>query len=347
MTNLLLTLLDQAGVRPTSRQHRPDARERACRCLARSRRDARAWLVALTAVVVGCAATLASIALSALDRSPHRCGGRRPRGGEIAAGEADVAAAEADGTTAFHWAVENDNDALVAVLLEGARRRRLSTVGIATLHRAATTETRRSSRRSRRRDANFATPAGETPLMMAARGHGGHRGADRQRRRVQRVRRGAGRRPDVGGKREQRRGHPRAREELVPTSTRSASGMFTPLLFAVRGGHLDATRALLDAGADVNERLPDGMSALVLAVHNAHYELAAALLERSADLNAAAQGWSALHQSPGRASRIAASCRGRFHRDPRQPRTGAAARRARRRRERAHHQGARAATATC
>jgi mono/diheme cytochrome c family protein len=68
------------------------------------------------------------------------------------------------------------------------------------------------------------------------------------------------------------------------------------LLFAVRGGHLDSTRALLDAGADVNERMPDGMSALVLAVYNAHYELAAALLERGADPNAVAQGWSALHQ---------------------------------------------------
>ena len=77
---------------------------------------------------------------------------------------------------------------------------------------------------------------------------------------------------------------------------RSTSGMFTALLFAVRGGHLDSARALLDAGADVNERLPDGMSALVLAVYNAHYELAAVLLERGADPNAAAQGWSALHQ---------------------------------------------------
>jgi ankyrin repeat protein/mono/diheme cytochrome c family protein len=77
---------------------------------------------------------------------------------------------------------------------------------------------------------------------------------------------------------------------------KSTSGMFTPLLFAVRAGHLDSTRALLDAGADVNERMPDGMSALVLAVYNAHYELASALLERGADPNAAAQGWSVLHQ---------------------------------------------------
>ena len=72
--------------------------------------------------------------------------------------------------------------------------------------------------------------------------------------------------------------------------------MFTPLLFAVRGGHLDATRALLDAGADVNERLPDGMSALVLAVHNAHTSWPRRCSSGSADLNAAAQGWSVLHQ---------------------------------------------------
>ena len=40
----------------------------------------------------------------------------------------------------------------------------------------------------------------------------------------------------------------------------------------------------------------DGMSALVLALYNAHYELAAFLLDRGADPNAAAQGWTALHQ---------------------------------------------------
>ena len=72
--------------------------------------------------------------------------------------------------------------------------------------------------------------------------------------------------------------------------------MFTPFLFAVRGGQIDAARALLEAGADVNETLPDGTSALTLAVTNAHYELAALLLEHGADPNADAQGWTALHQ---------------------------------------------------
>jgi ankyrin repeat protein len=84
------------------------------------------------------------------------------------------------------------------------------------------------------------------------------------------------------------------------------------LLFAVRAGRIDTVRALLKAGASVNETWKagrasgvNGISAMVLAVANAHYELAATLLDAGADPNAAAQGWTALHQitwvrKPGR-----------------------------------------------
>jgi ankyrin repeat protein len=71
---------------------------------------------------------------------------------------------------------------------------------------------------------------------------------------------------------------------------------FTALLFAVRAGSIDATRALLDAGANVNDVLSDGESALVVATANAHWELADVLLDRGADPNAAGAGWNALHQ---------------------------------------------------
>jgi ankyrin repeat protein len=74
-----------------------------------------------------------------------------------------------------------------------------------------------------------------------------------------------------------------------------ATGGFTPLLFAVREGHRDAAHLLLEAGADVNDTLPDGTSALVLATTNAHYELALSLASKGADPNAAANGWTALH----------------------------------------------------
>src|SRR5262249_15840142 len=82
-----------------------------------------------------------------------------------------------------------------------------------------------------------------------------------------------------------------------------SKGGFTPLLFAVREGRIGVVRALLKAGANVNETWQGGratgaagMSAMVLAVANAPYELAAALLDAGADPNAAAQGWTALHQ---------------------------------------------------
>ena len=71
---------------------------------------------------------------------------------------------------------------------------------------------------------------------------------------------------------------------------------YTPLLFAVRAGLVEAVRALLDAGANVNDAAPDGTSALVIAAINAHWELGAFLLDRGADPDAAAQGWTPLHQ---------------------------------------------------
>ena len=72
---------------------------------------------------------------------------------------------------------------------------------------------------------------------------------------------------------------------------------FTALLFAVRAGSLEATKALLDAGADVNDALSDGESALVVATANAHWEVANLLLDRGADPNHAGAGWNALHQT--------------------------------------------------
>ena len=107
-----------------------------------------------------------------------------------------------------------------------------------------------------------------------------------------------------------------------------STGGFSALLFAVRAGKLDAVKALLDAGADINEAIqpvaaaaatttstavaqgtaagtivrrnnntaPEGTSALVIAITNNHFSLAKYLLERGTDPNASAQGWTPLHQ---------------------------------------------------
>jgi ankyrin repeat protein len=75
-----------------------------------------------------------------------------------------------------------------------------------------------------------------------------------------------------------------------------ATGELTALAFAVRGGAVDAARALLDAGADPSAALPDGTSLLVLAALNQTYEAASVLLDYGADPNAAVEGWTVLHQ---------------------------------------------------
>ena len=55
----------------------------------------------------------------------------------------------------------------------------------------------------------------------------------------------------------------------------SAQGGLTPLLFAVRQGHLEGATVLLDAGADVNAVSgADKTSPLLMAVINGHFDLA-------------------------------------------------------------------------
>ena len=92
-------------------------------------------------------------------------------------------------------------------------------------------------------------------------------------------------------------GDPGARGESAGRPRASGSlYTFSPLLFAVRAGHIGAVRVLLDSGASVNDAVSDGTPALTLAILNAHFELAQVLLERGADPNADAQGWTPLHQ---------------------------------------------------
>lgn len=79
---------------------------------------------------------------------------------------------------------------------------------------------------------------------------------------------------------------------------RGGGGPFTmtPLLFAVRAGSNEAVRTLLELGANVNDKVSDGTSALVLAIVNGHYDMASLLLKQGADPNAAEQGWNAMDQ---------------------------------------------------
>jgi ankyrin repeat protein len=210
--------------------------------------------------------------------------------------------AEADGTTALHWAVHGGHAELAEALLEaGAKVDATNRYGVPPLYLAAENGDAKLTQLllAHGADANTALPKGETVLMTAAR-TGDTATLDALL--------AAGARVD---EREGWKGQTAlmwaAHENNAPAITtllaagaerdaRSAGGEFTAFLFAVRAGALDSTRALLDAGADANATLADGTSALVLAVTNAHYAVGALLLERGADPNAAAQGWTALHQ---------------------------------------------------
>lgn len=65
-------------------------------------------------------------------------------------------------------------------------------------------------------------------------------------------------------------------------------GGLTALLHAARQGHLDALKALLDGGADINQVSDsDATSPLLMATINAQFDVAMYLLERGADPNLA------------------------------------------------------------
>jgi ankyrin repeat protein len=82
-----------------------------------------------------------------------------------------------------------------------------------------------------------------------------------------------------------------------PTWAPNNNGLqFTPIMWASRNGHIETVKALLDAGANVNDEKPgDGTTCLLLAIENRHYELAALLLDRGANPNRG-PGYTALHE---------------------------------------------------
>ena len=204
-------------------------------------------------------------------------------------GEA-VGAAEADGTTALHWAAERDDLAMVTRLLEaGAAATAANRFGVTPLELAANNGNGEIVERllAAGADANARSREGQTSLMSAALNgresavaallaHGADVDAAESYRGQTALMLAAG------------EGNVEAMRLLIAggasVGAQSKSG-FTPLLFAVRNAQLDAVRLLLEHGANANDLAPDGTTALNVAIVNAFYEVASVLLTHGADPN--------------------------------------------------------------
>lgn len=228
----------------------------------------------------------------------------------------DVNTAEVDGTTALHWAVYRDDLEAVDLLLRGgANVRATNRYGVAPLSLAARSGNTVNGAMVERllaggADPKTTLPSGETALMTAARGgnvaavkallaHGADVNA-REKWKGQTALMWAAAENhavvvqaliDAGADL-----HARSNVSRALSASEPGDKGFTALLFAVRAGQIDAARTLLAAGDDVNQTLSDDTSALVLATISAQLDMAAFLLDQGADPNAAAQGWTALHQ---------------------------------------------------
>src|SRR5579862_5775881 len=73
-------------------------------------------------------------------------------------------------------------------------------------------------------------------------------------------------------------------------------GGLTALVYAARTGSIDAARALLEGGADVNQTTRYGWSPLLAATQNSNYKMATFLIEHGANVNLANKGgWTPLY----------------------------------------------------
>ena len=218
---------------------------------------------------------------------------------------ADVNTAEADGTTALHWAARADNlEVMRALIRAGGDVKRANRYGVTPLQLAAVNGSAPMVKLlvDAGADVNAVLPEGETILMTAAR---------TGRPEAVKILLDAGAKVEP---REQWHGesalHWAAAEDHAETVTllvqrgagvdeRSATenyrrrsgqsvmplGSWTPLMYAARQNAIEAGKALVAQGANLDLVDPDGATALVVAIINANYDFASMLLDAGADPN--------------------------------------------------------------
>ena len=234
---------------------------------------------------------------------------------------ANVNTAEADGTTALHWASHRDDVASADLLIRaGAKVNAANDLGATPLWTASLNGSAAMVRRLLEAGANpnAALLLGETTVMVASRSgnpdvveqllaKGANVNARAARGQTALMWAVAQRHPDVVKVLLAHGADVHARSEVwsqvmavpphgLPQYNRSIPhGGDTALMFAARVCDLASARLLVEAGADVRDADAWGVAATVLAAHSGYGELLEFLLEHGADANAAGAGFSALH----------------------------------------------------
>jgi ankyrin repeat protein len=236
---------------------------------------------------------------------------------------ADINAAEADGTTALHWAsYRDDGESADLLLRSGARVNAANDLGATPLWTASLNGSEPMVRRLLAAGANpnAVLLSGETPVMVAARAgksaiveqlaaKGADVNARASRRQTALMWAVSQKHADVVKVLLARGADLSARSEVwsqvmavpphgyLPYNKTIPAGGETALLFAARVGDLASAKLLVAAGAGVNDADAWGVSAVTLAAHSGYGELVEFLLDKGADPNAAPSGFTALHEA--------------------------------------------------
>ena len=205
-----------------------------------------------------------------------------------------------DGSTALHWAVNQDHLGMVEALLgadadaQARNRYGFPPIALAAMNGNADILTLLIHAGA---DARATVPGGESAIMTAA------RTGDPDAIRVLLA---AGADPNLPNEAGQTAlmwagaaNNPDAITALVDggadLAAKTPKGL-DALMFAARAGRRAATEALLDAGADIGATMATGESVLEAALVNTHWDIADLLLDRGADPNQADAGYTALHR---------------------------------------------------
>lgn len=235
----------------------------------------------------------------------------------------DVNAAESDGTASLHWAVHRNDPEMVDLLLgAGARVETATDLGVTPLFLACENGNAVVAERLLRAGASTHKAAlanGVTPLMMASRTGNVKtvkaliaRGADVNATETARSQTAlmwaaAQGHSEVVSALAQAGSDVHARSAVSKAIVSRGNGLvsadiaemrlggFTPLLFAAAQGRVETARALLAAGARVDDAAADGATPLVVAAYSDHVPMAVLLLQQGANVEAGEAGYSALH----------------------------------------------------